>query len=81
MFWCDAFQAQNRYSALMLAAKNGHSDSVRLLVESGADTDARCSVRATIVSLVIIKARNREFRLFHINIHYLIIRSFFSIFD
>ena len=34
------------YTALMLAAEKGHAESVRALADSGADKDAKNSVRA-----------------------------------
>ena len=40
-----AFEMQNECTALMLAAQNGSADCVWLLLEAGADTDAKDSVR------------------------------------
>ena len=38
-------QAQEACPALILAASNGHTDCVRLLLEGGADKEARDNVR------------------------------------
>ena len=40
-----AHWAQNGFTALMYAAREGHMDCVRLLLEAGADTEAKSSVR------------------------------------
>ena len=39
-------QVQTAFNALMSAASKGHTDCVRLLVEVGADTNAKDRVRA-----------------------------------
>ncbi len=39
------FQKQDGNTALIYAALNGHSDFVRLLVDGGADKEAKCTVR------------------------------------
>ncbi len=39
------FQIQDGCTALIWAASNGHTDCVRLLVEGGADKDAKSTVR------------------------------------
>ena len=41
--------AQSGYTALRYAAENGRADCVRLLLEAGADTEARTNVRACAV--------------------------------
>jgi ankyrin repeat protein len=42
---CGGSDAQNGYTALMLAAENGHIDCVRLLVDAGAGKEAKSTVR------------------------------------
>jgi ankyrin repeat protein len=37
--------SQRGYTALICAAENGHADCVRLLIDAGADMDARNNVR------------------------------------
>jgi hypothetical protein len=37
--------SQGGYSALIFSAANGHTDCVRLLIDAGADTEARNNVR------------------------------------
>ena len=39
-------RAQFGCTALMEAARNGHADCARLLLDAGADTEAKCKVRA-----------------------------------
>ena len=41
-----AAAAQNGKTALILAATYGHADCARLLLDAGADKDAKCNVRA-----------------------------------
>jgi hypothetical protein len=45
---------QDRYTALIFAAKWGHHECVRLLVEGGANTEARDHVCAILHSLAFI---------------------------
>ena len=40
-------RAQRRYTALIYAAANGHADCARLLLDAGADTYAKNTVRAS----------------------------------
>ena len=42
---CGDFDSQNRYTALMYAACMGYTESVRLLIDSGADKDGNDEVR------------------------------------
>jgi hypothetical protein len=42
-------RAQNGWTALICAATNGHADCVRLLLDAGADKEAKDSVRASAV--------------------------------
>ena len=44
---------QKGCTALMWAAKDAHIDCVRLLVEAGADKDAKNKVRLFIVALIL----------------------------
>ncbi len=39
------FRVQGGYTALLRAAENGHTDCVRLLIERGANKEAKTSVR------------------------------------
>jgi ankyrin repeat protein len=39
------FNSQGGWTALILAAWNGHADCVRLLIDAGAGKDARNNVR------------------------------------
>ncbi len=39
------YDSQNGWTALMWAAQNGHADCVRLLLDAGADKDAKTRVR------------------------------------
>ena len=48
------FTPQSGDAALMLASRNGHTDCVRLLMESGADKDAKNKVRGVTYRLQII---------------------------
>jgi ankyrin repeat protein len=41
--------AQMGFTALMMAAEDGHIDCVRLLLDAGADKNAEENVRGTIV--------------------------------
>ena len=40
-------RAQNGSTALIWAAEKGHSDCARLLLDAGADKNAKCNVRAS----------------------------------
>ena len=42
-----AAAAQYGWTALSMAAENGHADCARLLLDAGADTEATTNVRAT----------------------------------
>ncbi len=44
-FRSTGIYGQNGYTALMRAAREGHTECVRLLLESGADTEAKTQVR------------------------------------
>jgi hypothetical protein len=41
------FYSQWRYTALICAAVNGHADCARLLIDAGADKDAKNNVRVS----------------------------------
>ena len=44
VFFC--VQAQEDCTALIIAAHRGHTDSIRLLLDAGADKEAKDNVRA-----------------------------------
>jgi hypothetical protein len=39
------FESQDSYSVLVCSASEGHAECVRLLIDAGADKDAKCDVR------------------------------------
>ncbi len=52
-----AAHAQYGRTALIWAAAKGHADCVRLLLDAGADKEAKCKVRASAVARVGIASR------------------------
>jgi hypothetical protein len=46
---------QSGRTALIQAAQNGHTDCVRLLVQAGADKDAKDNVRVSLVSRMFFR--------------------------
>jgi ankyrin repeat protein len=55
------FDSQGGYTALMWAAGNGHADCVRLLIDAGADKEAKDHVR---VGRCFVEAPSRLFLFF-----------------
>ena len=47
------FDLQKGWTALIWAARNGHADCVRLLIEVGADKDAHPKVGILVLPLVL----------------------------
>ncbi len=50
--WAHLARAQNGCTALILAAGQGHADCARLLLDAGADKEAKMNVRRGVVEYI-----------------------------